>query len=150
MFRHKNKKIQKQGNLKINDNKDEKEKIVKGKTEQDDQDKTSQLSDNGIKELLEKNLKWSQIIYEQNRRLNHKLIWTAVAGWLRLVLILAPLIFAIFYLSPFVKQLWQSYNGLLGITSQSGSNQQIDSLDNLFKVFNLNEAQQNQIKNILN
>ena len=150
MFRHKNTKISDdQNNNKATNEKED----VKDK-EKDTQEKIKKVEetkgpDDNIKELLEKNLKWSQIIYEQNRRLNHKLIWAAVAGWLRLFLIVVPLVLAFFYLSPFVKQVWQSYNSLLGFTSSSVTNTQIDSLENLFKMFNLNKTQQDQIKSIL-
>jgi hypothetical protein len=41
-----------------------------------------------LRELIEKNLKWSQILYEQNRRINRKLFWTAVARWIQLLVTL--------------------------------------------------------------
>ena len=47
-----------------------------------------------LKELIEKNLKWSQIIYEQNRKLNGKLLWMAVSSWLKIFIILIPLVAA--------------------------------------------------------
>ncbi len=50
-----------------------------------------------LKELVEKNLKWSQIIYEQNRKINNKLLWIALGGWVKILLILLPLIAAILF-----------------------------------------------------
>jgi len=157
MFRHKNTSTTKHSNTKTQDksdleNSNKKEQAINKDEEIKEESKKvkeEETSEDNIKELLEKNLKWSQIIYEQNRRLNHKLIWATVAGWLRLLLIVAPLILAFFYFSPFIKQAWKSYNSILGITSQSTTDTQVDSLDNLFKVFNLNKAQQEQVKSIL-
>lgn len=41
-----------------------------------------------LRELIEKNLKWSQILYEQNRRINRKLLWMLVARWLQILIVL--------------------------------------------------------------
>lgn len=44
-----------------------------------------------LRELLEKNLKWSQIIYEQNRKIKNALVWKAVASWMWfIVLVVLP------------------------------------------------------------
>lgn len=40
-----------------------------------------------LRELLEKNLKWSQIIYEQNRKIKSALVWKAVVSWLWFVFV---------------------------------------------------------------
>jgi hypothetical protein len=70
-----------------------------------------------LKELLEKNLKWSQIIYEQNRKLNNKLLWAAIASWMRILLIVIPLIAALLFLPPLLKDVWSQYGDLLGVSS---------------------------------
>ena len=82
------------------------------------------------KELMEKNLKWSQIIYEQNRKINHKLMWAAIFGWLRLLIILVPLALAVWYLPPLVKDVWKQYGGLLGVMSSDSKNQSSSMLLN--------------------
>lgn len=61
------------------------------------------------RELVEKNLKWSQIIYEQNRKINRKLSWILFAGWLRFLLIAVPLLLAFWFLPPLIRQLGASY-----------------------------------------
>jgi hypothetical protein len=66
-----------------------------------------------VRELLEKNLKWSQILYEQNRRLNRKLLWLAISGWLRLFIILVPILFALLYLPPIIKKYTPAFNQML-------------------------------------
>ena len=57
-----------------------------------------------ITALLEKNLKWSEVIYEQNKKIQRRLTWMAIGSYLRLLLILIPLIVAIVYLPKLMKQ----------------------------------------------
>lgn len=103
-----------------------------------------------LKELIEKNLKWSQIIYEQNRKINSKLLWYAAASWIRTFLILIPLILAGIFLPPFIKDAWDRYADIFNISNDKGQGiQQSDSLDNLFKLFNIDPAKQEQIKAML-
>lgn len=101
-----------------------------------------------VSELLEKNLKWSQIIYEQNRRLNNKLLWSAVASWLRFLMLAVPLILALWLLPPLYRELKDKYTQLLGgagkVESFSPS-----SLNQLMKLLPLDAAAQEQLKAIL-
>lgn len=71
------------------------------------------VSPEALRDLLEKNLKWSQIIYEQNRKINSKLFWTAFANWTRLVIMLAAFAAAAWYLPPIVGGMIQRYNDIL-------------------------------------
>jgi len=99
-----------------------------------------------IKALLEKNLKWSQIIYEQNRKINSKLMWTAIASWLRTLLIVVPIILALWFLPSLFKSLQNTYGSLLGgQTTPIQSN----SIDQLLKVLPLDPAKQEQLKVLL-
>lgn len=100
-----------------------------------------------LKDLMEKNLKWSQIIYEQNRKIHSKMMWTAVAGWIRVVLILAPLIWAAFYLPGLIKNLQNNYGFLGGKSTTSTSS--LNSMEQLFKVLPLDSAKQEQLKALL-
>lgn len=50
-----------------------------------------------LRELMEKNLKWSQILYEQNRRINRKLLWTAFARWLQVIVTITAIGLAVWY-----------------------------------------------------
>lgn len=99
-----------------------------------------------IKELLEKNLKWSQIIYEQNRKINHKLLWSTVANWLRLFIILVPFILAIIFLPSFIRNFKDRYFRWLEATSQTGSASSVESLINLLP---LNAAERDRVKAML-
>lgn len=71
------------------------------------------VSPEALRELLEKNLKWSQIIYEQNRKINSKLFWTAFASWVRLAILVGAFALAAWYLPPLIGNMMQRYNELL-------------------------------------
>lgn len=58
-----------------------------------------------LRELMEKNLKWSQILYEQNRRINRKLFWAAVARWIQLLVALGVVGLGIVYAPRFAASL---------------------------------------------
>lgn len=76
-----------------------------------------------LRELLEKNLKWSQIIYEQNRKINSKLFWTAFANWVRLIILVGSFAAAAYFLPPLLGNVLNQYNsimgGITGITDSS-------------------------------
>jgi hypothetical protein len=101
-----------------------------------------------IKELLEKNLKWSQIIYEQNRKINNKLMWSAIGNWFRLLLIVVPLILAIWFLPPVLKDLQNKYGGMLGIKN-STSTSSVNTIEQLLKLIPLDQVKQEQLKALL-
>lgn len=64
--------------------------------------------------LIEKNLLWSQLVYEQNKRMERKLTIMAVAGYVKLLLILIPLILAFVYLPSILAPAIEQYQQLLG------------------------------------
>ena len=104
-----------------------------------------------VAELLEKNLKWSQIIYEQNRKINSKLFWAAVANWLRLLLIVIPLILGLLFLPSFIRGLASQYSSVLSgfKTSNTGTSPSPATIENILKLLPLDTAQRDQLKAIL-
>ncbi len=102
-----------------------------------------------IKDLLEKNLKWSQIIYEQNRKIHSKMMWTAVAGWIRVFLILLPLIWALWYLPGIIQDFQNNYGGFFGAKSATSTASSANSMEQLFKILPLDAAKQEQLKALL-
>ena len=100
-----------------------------------------------IKELLEKNLKWSQIIYEQNRKINNKLLWASIGGWIKIVLVVVPLVLAVIFLAPMAKNLTSFYSEML--TNTNPVLKSSGSLEQIMELLPLNSAQQEQVKAIL-
>lgn len=101
-----------------------------------------------IRALLEKNLKWSQIIYEQNRKLNRKLLWMAIGSWLRALIILVPLVAAVLYGPTLYRKLQASYGSFFqDLVGAGGVNPSTAS--DLLKILPLNDTQREQLKTIL-
>jgi len=144
MFRHNQKSEKDLNNKKNPPAVEEKSAPILSKIDNSDTPKKSE--EQSLRELLEKNLKWSQIIYEQNRKINNKLMWSAIGGWVRLFLIVAPLIWAIWFLPPLVSQFMSSYGNLLG--GKSGANNS-GSLEQMMKLLPLDPAKQEQLKALL-
>jgi len=100
-----------------------------------------------IKELLEKNLKWSQILYEQNRKINSKLFWWDVAGWIKIAIIAVPVVLAFIYLPPYLQSFFKQYQNILGITKTVPVD--TNSVQTLLNNLNLSQTQKEAAKSIL-
>lgn len=73
-----------------------------------------------LKDLVEKNIKWSQVIYEQNRGIKRRLTWMLIGSYLRLLIIVVPIILAIIYLPPLIRDLFEQYAGIInGVQNMS-------------------------------
>ena len=94
-----------------------------------------------LHELLEKNLKWSQIIYEQTRKINRKLWWGTAAEWLRVVIILVPLGLAVWLL----PNAWRSFQARWFGPASAGKPNNLP-LEQLLKFLPLTPEQQAQFK----
>lgn len=64
-------------------------------------------------ELLKKNLQWSEAIYQQNKRIQRRLTTIVVFGYVKWLLILAPIILAIIYLPPFFQDVADRYRPII-------------------------------------
>lgn len=107
-----------------------------------------ELNKEDLRDLMVKNLKWSQIIYEQNRKINRKLTWAAIASWLRVLIIVVPILLALWFLPPLIKQYYGMYGSLLNIGNSNTVNSS-QSLEQILKLLPLDSAQQQQIKAII-
>ena len=157
MFRHKKIEVNEKKDNSTSKDVDKKKEEAEKKEETTDElkeevngGKLDKTNSDSTRELLEKNLKWSQIIYEQNRKINRKLVWAALAGWLRLLIILIPLAFALFYMPPIIKQIWNQYSSLTSMTDNYSTStiKSSNTLDNLMKILNLTPKQQEQVNNL--
>ncbi|MFA6427642.1 MAG: hypothetical protein WCW16_04350 [Candidatus Magasanikbacteria bacterium] len=125
----------------VEDADEEKETVVLHEKKQN----VSQESTEGLKELIEKNIKWSQVIYNQNKKIKHRLTLLVLGNYFRLLLILVPLILAIVYLPPYIEDLWKQYEPLINtyINSQ-------DTMSSLLNTVNNSGLDRQQLQNILN
>lgn len=67
-----------------------------------------------LKELIEKNIKWSQVIYNQNKKINRRLTVMVIGNYIRLILILAPIILGIIFLPSLLEQYMPQLTSLFG------------------------------------
>lgn len=72
-----------------------------------------------LKVLIEKNIKWSQVIYQQNRKIQRRLSWMTFGSYFRLFLILIPLILGAIYLPPLVSDFMSQYSSSSGGSTQN-------------------------------
>lgn len=79
-------------------------------------EESAEISDkkDDLRSLVEKNIKWTEVVYEQNRKIMRRLNLMVLANYLRLALIVVPIIFAIIYLPPLLQELWKNYSALIG------------------------------------
>ncbi|MBU0597206.1 hypothetical protein KJ641_04355 [Patescibacteria group bacterium] len=73
----------------------------------------SKNSNDSLKELIEKNIKWSQVIYNQNKEIKHRLTLMTVATWVRILLFVIPIVLAIIFLPPLLDSVLGQYGDLL-------------------------------------
>jgi hypothetical protein len=71
-------------------------------------------SGGSLQELLNENLELSKSIFEQNKKIKRRLTTMVVINYLKLAIILAPIIIAIIYLPPLLGQVLEQYSDLLG------------------------------------
>jgi len=72
---------------------------------------TPPMSMEEMQALVEKNIKWSQVIYNQNKKIQRRLTMMVVGSYIRLFLILAPIIIGIMYLPAFIGTVLDQYGG---------------------------------------
>jgi len=89
-------------------------KLSKNKTFKNESGVESVNGKESLEELVIKSIKWSEAIYKQNKKIKRHLNLMTVANYLKLIIILAPIIFAVFYLPSLLKQLMAQYGSLLG------------------------------------
>ncbi len=77
------------------------------------QSPSSHAAPQGMQQLLEENLRYSKAIYEDTQKIRRYMFWRFVLGMVWLVIVLAPIIFAIIYLPPIFSELYTQYQELL-------------------------------------
>lgn len=73
-----------------------------------------------LAELLKENLKLSKAILHSVEKTRRHIFIGQIANWLRLLLLLVPIVLAALYLPPLIKKLQEGPAALFGNFSQSG------------------------------
>lgn len=98
-----------------------------------------------LRDLVEKNLKWLQIIYEQNRRISRHLLWSTFFSWFKWVILICVLAWGAWYAWPTARDLLAQYQAISrGVTFGQTIDQ--STLDKILKMIPLNDAEKEQIK----
>lgn len=111
------------------------------------------VSPEALRELLEKNLKWSQIIYEQTRKINSKLFWKSVWSWaLFIIFVVVPTVFSVWYLPPMLRQLEAKYQPLFSLIGSGGQTNAVksqSSVEDILKLLPISDEQKAMLKAVL-
>ncbi|PIR94247.1 hypothetical protein COT97_02020 [Candidatus Falkowbacteria bacterium CG10_big_fil_rev_8_21_14_0_10_39_11] len=87
--------------------------------------------------LLQRNLDYTKKVYENTEKIRKYIMWIRILNILKLVVIVLPIVLAIIFLPPLIKEMVQSYSGVFDQVDslQSGNVQNIDVdvLKNLLK-----------------
>lgn len=84
-----------------------------------------------IRQLLEENIKLTKAILASTEKTRRHIMWSQVGSYLKLLLILVPLVWGFLYIQPYLKQTLSMYQELLGpgttgAPGQDGSNDIMD------------------------
>ena len=80
-----------------------------------------------LEEKLKQQQEMLEVIMKQNKKIQRRLTLIVVAGYVKFFLVLFPLLAAIFFLPPLLKQVTQQYSALFDISS--GTNGQNGTFD---------------------
>jgi len=90
-----------------------------------------------IKQLLEKNLEYNMAIYEMAKKTKRYILISQIMGVVRILVFAVPLILALIYLPPLIKNYMAPYQELLGnsggIMDQLQGLKGTEQLQGLFK-----------------
>ena len=62
-----------------------------------------------IEILLRQNMQWSEIIYKDVKKIRRRLLVTRIWGWIKITLLIAPLILAAIVLPPYIQSVKKWY-----------------------------------------
>ena len=100
-----------------------------------------------IEDLLRKNLELTEKVYKMTKSVKSYVFWARIGGYLKIALIVLPLIAGYIYLAPILNKAYKQYQSIVGIgtstnnllksnpggqTSIDTSKLDIDSLKSMF------------------
>ena len=71
-------------------------------------------SSDSLEQLLRKNLELTQAIYEHTRKTRKYIMFGQVINVIKIVIIVGPIILALVYLPPLIREAFGTYNDMLG------------------------------------
>ncbi len=74
-----------------------------------------------IEELLEENQRLLQIILKNSEKTRKYILWGRIISTIYLIVVVAPIILAIIYLPPLIRQVAQPYRELLSSIPERGN-----------------------------
>ena len=101
----------------------------------------SLASGDTLKELIEKNIRWSQVIFTEQQRIRRRLAWMAIASWLRLFVILAPIILALVFYNEIIAYLLSRFSEFFPFAVSSGDSSNIFSFSDLLSQSGITQEQ---------
>lgn len=66
-----------------------------------------------LNKLIQKNLKISQEILDLSKYIKKYIVWQKIFSWIKLMLVIIPIIFAFIYLPPFLKDFSNSVQEII-------------------------------------
>lgn len=79
--------------------------------------------------LVRQNMQWNQLIYQESQRTRKRLGWMAFGSWVKLFLILLPIILGIIFIPPFIREAKDWYEQNIVAPQQKAQTQYNNVLD---------------------
>ena len=103
-----------------------------------------------LKDLLEKNIRWSQAIYEQNKKILRRIFWSSIFTWIKVFITIVFVVVAVFYASSWYRSLQKKYPFIFGSTTKHATTSTpSSSTDEFLKVLPISDAQREQLKALI-
>lgn len=83
---------------------------------------------NELKALLEQNLHYSKLIYANTQKIRRFMFWRLVFNIIAMIILLAPLIVALVYLPPVLRDMYDQYQQLMGGSSSFDFIRQLNTI----------------------
>lgn len=87
--------------------------------------------DEEIKKLIEKNLEVSEEILRISKKVKSYMMWNQIMNFLKLLVIVVPIVLGIIYLPPILKNLFSQYEEIMGISGTGITTPNLNELLNL-------------------
>lgn len=97
-----------------------------------DMTQTEKNSNEKIIALLEKQQALLEVLEKQNKKIGRHIFWMTIGGYIRILLVAVPLVLAVIFLPPILKDVTKQYQELLEVKNSAG-NFDIQSLINQFQ-----------------